>query len=606
MSNLKDKLKSLPFCPGVYRMLDKNGKVIYVGKARQLRKRVSSYFRDRLDFAKTRALMAQVTDFEVTVTETENQALLLESNLIKQLRPRYNVILRDDKSYPYLFISTRDKFPRIDFHRGAKKERGDYFGPYPSAGSVRQNLSLIQKLFRLRTCQNVYFSHRTRPCLQYQIGRCTAPCVGRVSEAEYQAQIYDALQFLKGKDDEVIKSVQKRMEKSSGALDFETAAYWRDLLIRLQTLRQNQSIVGDKGNIDVFAVVEKLGRLAVAVVSVRNGHLMGHKSYLPNLPKGIGIEEALSAFIPQYYLNPVRMHQPIDRIVLSHKLPDHAWLESALCEAMQRKVILSVRTQSQEKDWLIIASKNAEQALSQRLAEKEDMARKFESLQGVLGLSNMMTRVECFDISHSSGEATKASCVVFGVEGPIRQAYRQFDIKDITPGDDYAAMHQAITRRYSRLLKEKKSLPSVLIIDGGKGQIRQAHEALQALDLEDILILGVAKGPTRKAGLERLFVWQNDREIDLPPENETLHLIQFIRDEAHRFAITAHRKKRSKTRLQSCLDQIDGVGTVRKKALLQHFGGLKQLKLASSADIAKVSGISEFLAKRIYQALQEE
>lgn len=606
MPDLKEKLQLLPASPGVYRFFDEHGEIIYVGKAKQLKKRVQSYFRDQLDTAKTRALMSKVVDLEVTVTETENQALLLESNLIKANRPRYNVVLRDDKSYPYLFISTKDPFPRIDFYRGIKKERGDYFGPYPSAGSVRQNLSLIQKLFRLRTCQDVFFSHRTRPCLQYQIGRCTAPCVGNVKESDYRLQVEDALQFLRGRDNEVIDLVQKRMEAAANILDFEKAAYWRDLLIRLQTLRRAQSIVSGKSNVDVFAIAKKHGRVAIAIVSVRHGHLLGHQTFFPNLPVDMSVEEALSAFLPQYYLNSVRLNQRVDRIVIAHHLKERAWLESALREAMGSGVVISLRLQAVEKEWLLIAEKNVQQALAERLAEKEAMARKFESLQAALGLEHAIKRVECFDISHSSGEATKASCVVFGKEGPIRKAYRQFDIKDITPGDDYAAMYQAITRRYSRLLKENSALPCVLVIDGGLGQMKKAAEALTVLGIDTVMILGVAKGPTRKPGEERLFLWQESTEIDLPPEDEALHLIQFIRDEAHRFAITAHRKKRSQSRLQSRLDQISGIGAKRKIALLQFFGGLQQLKAAGVSEIAKVPGVSEALAKRIYQALQEE
>lgn len=604
--HLKDLLTNLPTKPGVYRMRDANGKILYVGKARDLKKRVSSYFRNNIEDKKTRVLMSKVVDIDVTITGNENEALLLESNLIKALRPRYNVLLRDDKAYPYLYLSTAHAFPRLDYCRGKKREKGRYFGPYPNAGAVRDNLALIQKLFKLRQCRDAFFRHRTRPCLQYQINRCTAPCVGKVDRPSYKAQVDNAIAFLEGKNESVITAVQKDMDNAAKRLDFEAAAQYRDLLIKLRHLTRQQAVTGEKGDVDVFGAAEDAGVLAITVVAIRGGQLIGHQTYFPNLPPDTNLSDSLNAFIPQYYLNPVREKQKIDRIVLSHPVADRLWLQEALSELMNTKIHISDRKTAGVREWQSIAISNAEDAAKRKRSEKATCLLQLEALQSALALPIFPKRIECFDISHTSGTSTKASCVVFGVDGPMRRAYRQYDIQDITPGDDYAAMNQVLTRRYTRLKSDESTLPDLIIVDGGKGQLKQAEKVLEELQVSGVILMGVAKGPARKAGLETLIVSGRNQEDRLPPDHPALHLIQVIRDEAHRFAITAHRKKRNKVGLQSKLSLIDGVGKKRREQLLTHFGGFQELKKASASEIARVQGISDALAKRIYQSLHEE
>lgn len=602
--DFKDKLAQLPNKPGVYRFLNAERKIIYVGKAKDLKKRVSQYFQKNHLDRKTTALVSHVCDFEITVTDSENQALLLESNLIKSLHPKYNILLRDDKAYPYLFLSAHD-FPRLDYHRGAKKEKGRYFGPYPNAGSVRDNLALIQKLFQLRQCRDIFFKSRSRPCLQYQINRCTAPCVKYVSKEKYQQQVQDAIDFLEGKNNAVMHSLQEQMSAASAQQNYERAAECRDILIRLRQLQTTQFITGGKGNIDIFGVSESMGQMAIAVVMIRHGQLLGHKTYLPNLPADTTIDEALGAFLPQYYCNPIRRDDKIDRIILSHAIQESVWIRNALEEFLQYPVQLSSRQTQAYREWISIAVSNAAEGLKQHQAEKKSIVLKLELLQKKLHLPNLPERIECFDISHTMGEATKASCVVFGVDGAVRSAYRQFDIENITPGDDYAAMTQVITRRYTQLKKNNKVLPDLIIIDGGKGQLKMAATVLESIQVSGVMLMGIAKGPERKPGCEHIFIWGREGEIELTSDDPALHLLQFIRDEAHRFAITAHRKKRAKNRIQSILDTITGVGKKRKMDLLNHFGGLQELKKASRDDIAKVKGVSRVLAETIYRVLHE-
>jgi excinuclease ABC subunit C len=611
MSRLQSKVTQLPSKPGVYRFFDAQQKLLYVGKAKDLKKRVSNYFRNNLTDRKTIALMEKVADFEITITENENQALLLESNLIKQHRPKYNILLRDDKSYPYICLS-KHEFPRLDYcrktHAVNKNDNkiARYFGPYPNAGSVRENLSFIQKLFKLRQCSDVFFSHRSRPCIQYQINRCTAPCVDYVTKENYHAQVKDAIDFLEGKNNAVVQSVEKRMETASEQQDYESAASFRDLLIRLRKLQATQFITGGKGNIDIFGAAEKMGDIAIAIVSIRHGQMIGHKTFFPNLPPDTSIEEAFGAFIPQYYFNPVRQSQAIDRIVLSHKMTDKTWIQSALQEILHADIQIMDRQTPAFREWQSIATSNAIDALTQHQSEKNNIILKLELLQKKLHLDSMPERIECFDISHTMGEATKASCVVFGVEGAIKKAYRQFNIDNITPGDDYAAMQQVIARRYTKLKVDNNLLPDLIIIDGGKGQLKMAATVLESLQVSGVALIGIAKGPERKPGCEHIYLWGSDAEIILSSDDPVLHLLQFIRDEAHRFAITAHRKKRAKNRLQSVLDTMTGVGKKRKADLLKHFGGLQELKKASSEEISKVPGISRALAKYIYDVLHEQ
>lgn len=601
-----EKSKQLPAKPGVYRFLDAHHKIIYVGKAKDLKKRVSNYFRSSLTDRKTIALMEKAVDFEITVTENENQALLLESNLIKEFRPKYNVLLRDDKSYPYLFLSTEQDFPRLDYYRGTKREKGRYFGPYPNAGSVRDNLAFIQKLFKLRQCRDTFFNHRSRPCLQYQINRCTAPCVDFISREKYQEQVQEAIDFLEGKNQSVIDSVMHRMRLASDNMAYEEAGECRDLLIRLRKLQAEQHVISEHGNIDIFGIAEKMGQVAVAVVSIRQGQMIGHKTYLPNLPPDTTVEEALCAFIPQYYCNPVRSSQKIDRIVASHAIADRVWIQEALQELLQTKIHITDRRVEVYREWQSIAVTNAEEELKRHQTEKETILNKLLLLQKTLHFPMMPERIECFDISHTAGEATKASCVVFGATGALRKEYRQYSIENITPGDDYAAMHQVLTRRYTHLKTKGLPLPDLIIVDGGQGQLKQAIDVLESLQISGVTLMGIAKGVERKKGCERIFIAGQAAEMTLSPDDPVLHLLQFIQDEAHRFAITAHRKKRAKNRLQSRLDIITGVGKKRKIDLLNHFGGLQELKKASIAEIAKVKGISAVLAKQIYSVLHGE
>lgn len=585
-------------------MLDAQGKVIYVGKARNLQKRIGSYFRRLLD-NKTQSLMAQVVSIQTTITNTENEALLLEANLIKEYYPRYNILLKDDKSYPYLYLSTHQKFPRLDFYRGSRKAPGRYFGPFPSAGSVRENLALIQKLFRLRQCEDSFFKNRTRPCLQYQIKRCTAPCVGYVEEANYRIQVEDTILFLEGKNDAVIDGLIQRMEVASQDLDYEAAAFYRDQIAQLRRLQKQQSIIGDDGNIDIIGVSQAMGQIGMVLLFIRGGRLIGDRAFFPNVPPDTSMPTALSAFITQYYLSPLRHDDIPERIVTSERFEDRAWVQSALSAALKRKIVITDHQRAPYTAWQQMAKENASHALGHHLANKKTMAVKLESLQKALRLPNPIARIECFDVSHTMGEATVASCVVFTEEGPSKKDYRRFNITDITPGDDYAAMRQALSRRYVRLKEHEDELPDLLMIDGGWGQLKQAADVLEELQVSGVVLMGVAKGEGRKPGLEKIYLWGQKEALALKSDDIALHLIQHIRDEAHRFAITTHRAKRAKSRLKSPLQQIEGIGPKRRQQLLKHFGGLQELRKASAQEISQVEGISKALAERIYANLHK-
>ncbi len=584
-------------------MRDAQGRIIYVGKARHLHKRLSNYFRKSLD-TKTQSLMSQVESIETTITNNENEALLLEAVLIKDHHPRYNVLLRDDKSYPYLYLSTHQKFPRLDFYRGAKKAPGRYFGPYPSAGSVRENLALIQKLFKLRQCRDIFFKNRTRPCLQYQIKRCTAPCVGYVNEADYRQQVEEAILFLEGKNNQVIDKLSVRMEEASQKLDYEDAAYYRDQVVRLRRLQKQQFITRDHGNIDVIGVSQSMGYVGFAVLFIRAGRLIGSKPFFPNMPRETSVQDALTAFISQYYLSPLRNDDIPERVIVSERLPDRVWIQNALSNALVHKLIITDQKRAPYKSWQSMAVTNAAHALAEHLAEKNTITVKLEALQTALNFPNPLSRIECFDVSHTMGEATVASCVVFGSEGPIKQDYRRFNITGIQPGDDYGALKQALTRRYTRLKAGDGILPDLLMIDGGVGQLKQAADVLEELQVSGVILMAIAKGPTRKLGLEKIYLWGHKLELHLPSDSIALHLIQFIRDEAHRFAITAHRAKRAKRRLESPLESIEGIGQKRRRELLKYFGGMQELKKASAEEIARVPGISQKLAQKIHEVLQ--
>lgn len=597
-------LSSLPTQPGIYEILDESGNILYVGKARNLKKRVASYFQRKISDPKIRALLDQAHDIKITITHSENEALLLENNLIKRLKPRYNVLLRDDKSYPYLFLSAHADFPRIDLHRGPKRAKGQYFGPYPSAGSVRETLTLLQKLFKIRQCSDHFFSMRTRPCLQYYIRRCTAPCVGYVDVPTYQKNVRLAVLFLEGKNAQVIEELALQMEEVSSKMDYEAAARYRDQIISLRRIQERQYVMGEVGDIDVIALVQQMGQICILVLYIRGGRLIGNKSYFPKVPEGTVPEEALSAFIPQYYLDPARGEIIPKRVIINLKLEDRHWIESALSEQLHQKITIVDEVRGQQRQWLNLAITNAKHALHSHLAGKINFYQRFESLQTELQLPNMPQRIECFDVSHTMGEATVASCVVFDTDGPVKKDYRRFNIKGITKGDDYGALAQALTRRYTRLKEGEYPLPDILMIDGGKGQLSVAAAVLEELQVTGVAILAIAKGAERKPGLETLYLSGRDTPIHLSADSMALHLLQQIRDEAHRFAIVGHRKLRAKAHTHSPLENIPGIGPRRRRELLRQFGGLQELKRASVEDLAAIPGINRELAQRIFDFLQ--
>ena len=601
----KELLSSLTSRPGVYRMLDGEGNVIYVGKARNLKKRVSSYFQRSQTSPKTRAMVAQVQGVEVTVTHTENEALLLENNLIKELKPRYNILLRDDKSYPYIFLSQGEDFPRLAYHRGAKRATGRYFGPYPSAGAVRESLNLLQKLFRVRQCEDNFFRNRTRPCLQHQIKRCTAPCVELVSKDEYADDVRHTEMFLEGKSSSVIDELVGRMEAASSALNFEKAAEYRDQIASLRRVQESQYVSGEGGDLDVIAVISEAGLVCVQVFFVRGGRNLGNKSFFPRQVEESDPGEVLAAFISQYYLGEHSLHAVPDEILLNLAPEGAELLQAVLSEQCGRQVKLSHRLRGERARWVQMAVANALSALAARAGSNANLLNRFETLQDVLGLDSLPQRLECFDISHTQGEATVASCVVMDTRGPLKSDYRRFNIEDVTPGDDYGALRQALTRRYTRLKKGEGKLPDILFIDGGKGQVSQAAAVLEELQLTDVMLIGVAKGPARRPGQEVLilsghFLSTNKVPSILPAHSPALHLIQQIRDEAHRFAITGHRQRRGKARTTSVLEEIEGLGPKRRQSLLKQFGGIQEVARAGVDDLARIPGISRQLAQRVY------
>jgi excinuclease ABC subunit C len=590
--------------PGVYRMFDEAGKLLYVGKASNLKKRLASYFRKTGLAPKTAALVARIAQVETTIVANETEALLLEQTLIKQWRPPYNILLRDDKSYPYVLLSDGD-YPRLGIHRGAKSAKGRYFGPYPSAGAIRESLALLQKTFLVRQCEDSYFKNRTRPCLQYQIKRCKGPCVGLVEPEEYAEDVRHSVMFLEGRSSALTDELSAAMEKAAMNLEFERAAELRDQISQLRRVQDQQSMEGGSGDVDVVAVIVNPGGACVHLISVRGGRVLGSKNFFPQ----VGIEEeggaVLSAFLAQYYLSSHERDLPGELIVnVLHE--DMPTLAVALAELRGREIGISHRVRGTRARWQQLAVTNAEQALSARLANRQHVAARFDALADALDLDEPPQRLECYDISHSSGEATVASCVVFGPEGPLKSDYRRYNIEGVTAGDDYAAMHQALTRRFSKLKEGEGKLPDILLVDGGKGQMAMAREVLQELAVPELILLGVAKGVTRKPGLETLYLNDAEHEFTLPADSPALHLIQQIRDEAHRFAITGHRARRGKARRTSSLEDVPGIGPKRRRELLKHFGGLQELNRASIDEIAKAPGISKKLAESIYAALHSE
>lgn len=601
----KDFLSHLTSRPGVYRMLDKSGEVIYVGKARNLKNRVGSYFRASGLASKTLAMVSKIENIEITVTNSETEALLLEQTLIKSYRPTYNIQLRDDKSYPYIMLSSSDEYPRLGFYRGSRKGKGRFFGPYPSAHSTRETLQLLQKVFRVRQCKDSYFKNRSRPCLQYQIDRCTAPCVGAISPEAYAEDVHYSTLFLQGKSNVLSKELTARMETAAAKEDFERAAVIRDQLISLRRIQEQQVVANQGEDADIVAAEIQGSYVCVHVIYVRAGRIIGSKSFYPRFRLSNDVTQLLSAFLSQTYLGDDKAANIPAEIIVPSVLEDAEGLQEALSYVAQRKVKLSMRVRGHRAKWLQLAVTNARESLQAHVSNKQNIYKRFQQLQDVLKLESMPSRIECFDISHTSGEGTVGSCVVFDDSGAVKSDYRRFNIKGITGGDDYAAMEQVLDRRFTRLAKGEAKIPDILLIDGGKGQLTQAQKVMEKFQLPEIRLLGIAKGISRRAGQETLFLSDGERykEIALPTESGALHLLQQIRDEAHRFAITGHRQRRAKARKQSSLEQIPGLGPKRRRELLRHFGGQQEVSRASEADIAKVTGISKILAENIYAHL---
>jgi excinuclease ABC subunit C len=590
---------SLPARPGVYRMLDSDGQILYVGKARNLKSRVGSYFQPSNVQPKVQALIAKTANMEVTITNSDTEALLLEYNLIKRHRPRFNVVLRDDKSFPYLHLETQHEFPRLNFYRGSRKEPGKYFGPYPSAGAVRDTLQQLQKLFRIRNCDDTYFANRSRPCLQYQIQRCTAPCVGLVSKEHYARDVSAAIKVLEGRNDEVGEELGRRMDAAAERLEFEEAAQLRDQLAKLKVIQAQQIVTaGADHDADVIAIAAANGEYCVALMFVRAGRSLGSTTFFPKAPFA-ELPEVLAAFVMQYYLE---RDAPAE-IIVEQDFEEMQLLETTLAQRLAHKVRICSSVRGIRARWLEMMHNNAEQALNMRRLARAGIESSLEDLREAFDLEEAPNRLECFDISHTGGTDTVASCVVFGVEGPLKSDYRRFNISGIQPGDDYAAMYQALTRRYKRVRDGEIVKPDVLLIDGGKGQLAEAAKVLDELGVGGITLIGVAKGVDRRAGQEQLFLLGQDTPTILPPDSRALHLIQRVRDEAHRFAIAGHRKKRAKRHSQSILETIPGLGPVKRRELLKQFGGLQGILRAGIDDFTQIRGLGRELAQVIYEHL---
>ena len=596
-------LKNLTSQPGVYRMYNSQGEVIYVGKAKNLKKRVSSYFRTHLDNAKTRSLVSQIADMDVTVVNSETEAFLLENNFIKKYKPRYNVVMRDDKSYPFIFLSDHEH-PRLSFHRGPQKKKGEYFGPYPSAWSVRESLRSMQRIFPVRQCEDSYYRARSRPCLQYQMQRCSAPCVeGYVSDEEYKEQVNFARLFLKGKNQQVIGELVEKMEKASEALNFEAAARYRDQINALRKVQERQWVAGTQDEMDVFGFALKGNMACIQVMFIREGQLLGSKAFFPKVPNIADEQEVFESFFLQFYLagNKVIPKQ----IVLSNSLSDEEAIAKVLASEAGHKVHFFKGAREEKRKYLQLAQSNAQAALDAQYSQQKSVFARYLDLEGALEVDTPIQRMECFDISHTSGQQTVASCVVFNREGPLKSDYRRYNIEGITPGDDYAAMAQALKRRY-KSVKEVQKIPDLLLIDGGKGQLAQAEAFFEEWPHDKKpMLLGVAKGTTRKPGLETLILAGSHEVLPMDSHSPGLHLVQHIRDESHRFAITGHRNRRQKVKTTSSLESIPGIGAKRRQTLLKFMGGLQGLKKASKDEIASVPGISQELADTIYDHLHQ-
>jgi excinuclease ABC subunit C len=592
-------VSTLTTSPGVYRYFDAEGELLYVGKAGNLKKRVGSYFLKPRMEPRIASMVSQIDRAEITVTRTEGEALLLESQLIKSLKPRYNILLRDDKSYPYIYLSSKEDYPRLAFHRGAKSLPGRYFGPYPSAFAVRESLNLMQKLFKVRQCEDSYFRNRSRPCLQHQIGRCTAPCVQLIAVDDYRSDVRHAEMFLEGRSSAVIDELVASMEQASKSLEFERAASMRDQVAALRGLQAQHHVHGASADMDVIACRIEAGMACVSVLFFRNGISLGTRDFFPRLPLDAEPGDVIAQFIAQYYLD-----RPVPReLILCETIPDQAILAEVLTQQSGRTVELKASVRGERARFLQMAERNAQASLTARLASRQTLGARFDDLQRLLELDESPRRLECFDISHTMGEATVASCVVFGPEGPEKSHYRRFNIAGITPGDDYAAMHQALTRRFRKVAEGVGASPDILLIDGGSGQVAQALDVLKELGVTGIRVVGVAKGPGRRAGEETLILADSGRELHPGPASPALHLVAAVRDEAHRFAISGHRKRREKARERSVLEDVPGIGARRRTALLKAFGGLGGVEAAGVEELTKIKGIDRGLAERIYAAL---
>jgi excinuclease ABC subunit C len=593
-------LRRIGHRPGVYRMLGPDGEILYVGKARDLKKRVSSYFRGTPRAGKTGFLVNLVRDIEVTVTRTEAEALVLENNLIKAHKPRFNVLLKDDKSFPYIRLDTSHAYPRLSFYRGSRRVPGRLFGPYPNVPAVRATLRDLQRLFRIRPCEDNYFAHRSRPCLQYQIERCSGPCVGLISAEDYARDLEHAIRFLEGRGNEIKSDLVRRMEAAAGKLAFEEAARYRDQIARLAAIQE--SAVGGEGGAleaDALAVCEQGGVYCVAAMFIRGGRILGSRSWFPRVAAGAELAEVLGAFVAQHYLG----GSPPAEILTSLPLEDEALLSTTLSGQAGRQVAVRHRVRAARARWLEMAAENARQSLELRIAGTAGFSAQLAALGEALGLEAPPGRIECFDVSHTGGESTVASCVVFAAEGPLKSDYRRFNIAGVAAGDDYAALRQALMRRYSRIKRGEAPMPDLLLIDGGAGQLAEAQAVLNELQLDGVELVAVAKGPTRRPGLERLFLAGQPGPLILPRSSGALHLVQQIRDEAHRFAIAGHRQRRAKARRVSPLEGIAGLGPKRRRQLLSELGGMQGVLAAGAEDLARVQGISRDLAQRIYDTL---
>ena len=594
--NIKNFLKNLTKRPGIYKMLNNQGEIIYIGKAKNLKNRVYSYFRATTASPKQQAMVVKITSIEVTVTNTEGEALLLESQQIKRYKPRYNICLRDDKSYPYLYISSQHDYPQITFHRGAKKKKGKYFGPYPSAGAVKETLKLLQKIFPVRQCEDSYYNNRTRPCLQFQIERCTAPCVDLIDKENYAEDLNNTILFLQGKGHLLIDQLIDKMEAASKKLEFERAVTYRDQIARLRTILEKNFVHGEKGDVDIIACSSKAGIASVQVFFIRNGQNLGNKVFFPKVTSDYTPATILQAFIPQYYLERQVPHE----LIVSHTFEEIELLVEVLSKKTDHSVVISNNVRGERLKWLQMAQMNAENSLLSKLADKQGLYARYLNLQEELRCAELPKRLECFDISHTQGDQTVASCVVFDLEGPVKSAYRRFNIENITPGDDYAAMYQAVYRRFKRLKKGEHLTPDILFIDGGKGQVSEAQKALAEVEVNNVMIVGVSKGSDRKAGMEKIILVEQNQPINISTGASALLLIQHIRDEAHRFAITGHRQRRAKVKKQSILESIAGLGPKRRQILLKQFGGLQGVSNAGIDALSGIDGISKQLAQRIY------